>query len=193
MEDTSSRCEFLSAAEAFGRAKKLIQPKVKKKQFPLSEKPRKSLLKIRFAPMEWRPRTAKKSGRYQKIILEETPPRIILEGHETYDELVQIGKTRFWPEDVEESEFTLCNSDGTKWTKEDFEREYSTVSDIPHPWKRTLYVGRREMEVMYLDDRSISSDETTDDAQESCTVGSSHQRHVNLEVPSQETVAPQRC
>lgn len=94
--------------------------------------------------MEWKPKTLKKSGRYHKVILEETPPPIILQGHETYEELVTIGKNRFWPEDVEGSNFTLCHSDGSKRSKEDFQKEYRSVSDITHPWKRTLYVGRRE-------------------------------------------------
>ncbi|XP_072572106.1 uncharacterized protein [Paramormyrops kingsleyae] len=161
-DSSSSANAFISAAQAFGKAKKLLQPQIKKKQFPLSEKRLdrgKSLLKIRLAPMEWKPRTLKKAGRYQKIILEETPPRIILQGHETYEELVTIGKTRFWPEDVEGSDFTLCQSDGSRWSKEDFHKEYKTVSDITHPWKRTLYVGRRELDVMCLDDQSCTSDE----------------------------------
>lgn len=94
--------------------------------------------------MEWKPRTVRKYGRFQKLILEETPPRILLQGHETYDDLVDIGKNSFWPGDVEGSEFTLCHSDGSRWSKEDFHKEYKTVSDISTPWKRTLYVGRRE-------------------------------------------------
>ncbi|KAL3999933.1 mitogen-activated protein kinase kinase 6 [Sarotherodon galilaeus] len=71
------------AAEAFGKAKKLLQPQV------------------RMAPMEWKPRTLRKCGRYQKLIMDEAPPRIILQGHETYDDLITIAKERFWPERTE--------------------------------------------------------------------------------------------
>lgn len=95
--------------------------------------------------MEWKPRTLKKAGRYQKIILEETLSRIILQGHETYELLVTIGKKCFWSKDVEGSDFSLCHSDGSRWSNEDFHKEYRTVSDLTHPWKRTLYVGRREL------------------------------------------------
>lgn len=45
-----------------------------------------------MAPMEWKPRTAKKPGRYQKIILEGAPPRIIVTGTEGYDELLKLGQ-----------------------------------------------------------------------------------------------------
>ncbi|KAL7395495.1 hypothetical protein ABVT39_017932, partial [Epinephelus coioides] len=95
--------------------------------------------------MEWKPRTHKRSGRYQKMVLEETPPRILLQGHETYDDRVDIGKKCFWPEDAEGCEFTLCNADGTRWSKEDFHKEYVAVSDLSNPWKRTLYVERKEL------------------------------------------------
>lgn len=94
--------------------------------------------------MEWKPRTATKSGRYQKIILEETPSRVIMQGHETYDDLLAIGQEKFWP-DCPESEFTLCHPDGSRWSKEDFMREHSTVAEMSAPWKRTLYVGRKEL------------------------------------------------
>ncbi|XP_076734583.1 uncharacterized protein LOC143414328 isoform X2 [Maylandia zebra] len=148
-DTTSTRGnEFLSAAEAFGKAKKLLQPQVKKRQFPLNDKRldhAKSLLKVRLAPMEWKPRTHRKCGRYQKLIMDEAPPRIILQGHETYDDLITIGKERFWPERTEGSEFTLCHSDGTRWSKQEFHKEYGTVSDITHMWKRTIYIGRRQL------------------------------------------------
>lgn len=98
-----------------------------------------------MAPMEWKPRTPRRCGRYQKLIMDEAPPRIILQGHETYDDLITIAKERFWPERTEGSEFTLCHSDGTRWSKEDFHKEYRTVSDITHLWKRTLYIGRRQL------------------------------------------------
>ncbi|KAL3976512.1 low-density lipoprotein receptor-related protein 1 (alpha-2-macroglobulin receptor) [Sarotherodon galilaeus] len=149
-DTTSTRGnEFLSAAEPFGKAKKLLQPQVKKRQFPLNDKRLdhgKSLLKVRLAPMEWKPRTHRKCGRYQKLIMDEAPPRIILQGYETYDDLITIGKERFWPERTEGSEFTLCHSDGTRWSKEEFHKEYRTVSDITHMWKRTLYIGRRQLD-----------------------------------------------
>ncbi|XP_034540610.1 mitogen-activated protein kinase kinase kinase 17-like isoform X2 [Notolabrus celidotus] len=165
---------FLSAAEAFGKAKKLLQPQVKKKQFPLCEKlvdHGKSLVKIRMAPMEWKPRTKKRSGHYQKLIMEETPPRLILKGHETYDDLVNTGKNSFWPDEIEGSEFTLCHVDGTRWTKEDFYKEFKTVSDIPNPWKRTLYIGRREIEVVCLGDGSCTLDEIPETGVNDCESG----------------------
>ncbi|XP_039456926.1 uncharacterized protein LOC116316871 [Oreochromis aureus] len=177
-DDTPSTSgnEFLSAAEAFGKAKKLLQPQVKKRQFPLNDKRLdhgKSLLKVRMAPMEWKPRTPRRCGRYQKLIMDEAPPRIILQGHETYDDLITIAKERFWPERTEGSEFTLCHSDGTRWSKEDFHKEYRTVSDITHLWKRTLYIGRRQLEVVCLDDQSSISDEdpvTKVGGDESCSL-----------------------
>ncbi|XP_005952904.1 probable serine/threonine-protein kinase MARK-A isoform X2 [Haplochromis burtoni] len=177
-DDTTSTCgnEFLSAAEAFGKAKKLLQPQVKKRQFPLNDKRLdhgKSLLKVRLAPMEWKPRTHRKCGRYQKLIMDEAPPRIILQGHETYDDLITIGKERFWPERTEGSEFTLCHSDGTRWSKQEFHKEYGTVSDITHMWKRTIYIGRRQLEVVCLDDQSSISDEdpvTKVGGDESCSL-----------------------
>ena len=85
-------------------------------------------------------------SRYQRIVLEETPPRVILQGHETYEDLVNIGKSHFWsPEDAEGCEFTLCNADGTRWSKEDFLLEFPDASAITYAWKRTLFVGRKEL------------------------------------------------
>lgn len=57
-----------------------------------------------MAPMDWKPRTLKKSGQCQKVIKEQTPPGLFLQDHETCNEL---GKNSFWPEDVERSESTL--------------------------------------------------------------------------------------
>ncbi|CAI5660691.1 unnamed protein product [Oreochromis niloticus] len=71
-DTTSTRVnEFLSAAEAFGKAKKL-QPQVKKRQFPLNDKcldHGKSLLKVRLAPMEWKPRTHRKCWAFRYIAI----------------------------------------------------------------------------------------------------------------------------
>ncbi|XP_034551812.1 mitogen-activated protein kinase kinase kinase NPK1-like [Notolabrus celidotus] len=124
-----------------------------------------------MAPMEWKPRTKKRSGHYQKLIMEETPPRLILKGHETYDDLVNTGKNSFWPDEIEGSEFTLCHVDGTRWTKEDFYKEFKTVSDIPNPWKRTLYIGRREIEVVCLGDGSCTLDEIPETGVNDCESG----------------------
>ncbi|KAL1268544.1 hypothetical protein QQF64_033907 [Cirrhinus molitorella] len=50
-----------------------------------------------MAPMEWKPRTAKKNqGDIKKIILEEAPPQIIVTGTEGYDELLKLGQETFW-------------------------------------------------------------------------------------------------
>lgn len=110
-----------------------------------------------MAPMEWKPRTAKKPGRYQKIILEEAPPRIIVTGTEGYDELLKLGQETFWTDEREGSVFTLCQADGTRWTKEQFHQEFESVAEIPNIWKRTFYIGRREMDVICLDDSSSIS------------------------------------
>lgn len=70
-----------------------------------------------MAPMEWKPRTAKKTGRYQKIILEEAPPRIIVTGTEGYDELLKLGLETFWSDNERAgSVFTLLPS---RWDKVD--------------------------------------------------------------------------
>lgn len=96
--------------------------------------------------MEWRPRTKTRSGQYQRVILDEAPPRIIVQGNEGYDELLLMGKNRFWTEEEAEGcEFTLCNTDGTTWTKEEFNLEFKDISSMSHVWKRTIFVGRREM------------------------------------------------
>ncbi|XP_041922182.1 mitogen-activated protein kinase kinase kinase 3-like isoform X1 [Alosa sapidissima] len=161
---SSSSNDYLTAAEAFAKAKHLVQPQVvKKKQYPLAVKPSKSsLLKVKMAPMEWRPRTTKRSGKYQKIILEEIPPRVVLQGDETYDDLLKIGQEMFWPDKHDQSEFTLCHGDGSRWTKVEFSAEFKIVSDMTTPWKRTLYVGRRELdnlEVICVDDETTAPDE----------------------------------
>ncbi|XP_073729099.1 uncharacterized protein [Misgurnus anguillicaudatus] len=138
---------FMDAAQIFTKAKQFIKPQVKKCQFPLRQK-EKSLLKIKLSPMEWKPRTSKKPGRYQKLILEEAPPRILVTGNEGYDELINIAQEAFWTaEEREGSTFTLCHADGTRWTKEQFNQEYGSVSEIPTLWKRTFFIGRREMEI----------------------------------------------
>lgn len=103
-----------------------------------------------MAPMEWKPRTAKKPGRYQKIILEEAPPRIIVTGTEGYDELLKLGQETFWTDEREGSVFTLCQANGTRWTKEQFHQEFESVAEIPNVWKRTFYIGRREMGIVML-------------------------------------------
>lgn len=96
--------------------------------------------------MEWRPRSKTRSGRYQRIVLEETPSRVILQVHETYEDLVNIGQSRFWPpDDAEGCEFTLCNTDGTRWSKEDFLLEFPDASVVTYAWKRTLFVRRKEL------------------------------------------------
>ncbi|XP_034540213.1 uncharacterized protein LOC117813197 [Notolabrus celidotus] len=124
-----------------------------------------------MAPMEWKPRIQKRSGRYQKLTMEETPPRLILKGHETYDDLVNTGKNSFRPDEIEGSEFTLCHVDGTRWTKEDFHQEFQTVTDITTPWKRTLYIGRRDIEVVCLGDGSCTSDEIPETGVNDCESG----------------------
>lgn len=99
--------------------------------------------------MEWKPRTAKKPGRYQKIILEEAPPQIIVTGTEGYDELLKLGQETFWSDKEREgSVFTLCQADGTRWTKEHFDQEFGSVAEIPTIWKRMFYIGRREMGIV---------------------------------------------
>ncbi|KAA0721547.1 Serine/threonine-protein kinase 32A [Triplophysa tibetana] len=81
-----------------------------------------------MSPMEWKPRTSKKPGRYQKVILEEAPPRILVAGTEDYHELIRIAQDAFWTEKEREgSTFTLCHSDGTRWTKEQFCEVYGSV------------------------------------------------------------------
>ncbi|XP_057202327.1 serine/threonine-protein kinase D2-like [Triplophysa rosa] len=155
---------YMDAAQVFTKAKQLIKPQVKKCQFPLRQK-EKTLLKIKMSPMEWKPRTSKKPGRYQKVILEEAPPRIIVAGTEDYDELIRIAQEAFWTEKEREgSTFTLCHSDGTRWTKEQFNQEYGSVSEIPTPWKRTFYIGRREMDIICLGESSsaLGNDEMED-------------------------------
>lgn len=105
-----------------------------------------------MAPMQWKPRTKSKPGRYHKIILEEAPPRILLKGTEVYDDILDIGKKAFWTEEeIKGSTFTLCQSDGTRWTKEQFHEEYGSVSDMPTPWKISFYIGRREMGIAGLE------------------------------------------
>ncbi|XP_056620745.1 uncharacterized protein LOC130434548 [Triplophysa dalaica] len=154
----------MDAAQVFTKAKHLIKPQVKKCQFPIRRKD-KSLLKIKMSPMEWKPRTSKKPGRYQKVILEEAPPRILVPGTEDYDELIRIAQDAFWTEKEREgSTFTLCHSDGTRWTKEQFCQEYGSVSEIPTPWKRTFYIGRREMDIICLGESSsaLGNDEMED-------------------------------
>ncbi|XP_036977900.1 mitogen-activated protein kinase kinase kinase NPK1-like isoform X4 [Acanthopagrus latus] len=122
--------------------------------------------------MEWRPRSKTRSGRYQRIVLEETPPRVILQGHETYEDLVNIGKSHFWsPEDAEGCEFTLCNADGTRWSKEDFLLEFPDASAITYAWKRTLFVGRKELDVMCLDDVQLDASEEHPDKCDTCEAG----------------------
>ncbi|XP_067232806.1 uncharacterized protein [Chanodichthys erythropterus] len=111
-----------------------------------------------MTPMEWKPRTAKKPGRYQKIILEEAPPRMIVTGTEGYDELLKLGQEAFWSDKEREgSVFTLCQADGTRWTKEQFHQEFGSVAEIPTLWKRTFYIGRREMDVICIDETSSIS------------------------------------
>ena len=88
---------------------------------------------------------AKRSGKFHKIILEEIPPGVVLQGDETYDELLKIGNEMFWPDDRHQSEFTLCHPDGSRWTKVEFTNEFMTISDMSNPWKRILYVGRKEL------------------------------------------------
>ncbi|KAK0143090.1 putative cysteine-rich receptor-like protein kinase 43 [Merluccius polli] len=116
-----------------------------------------------MSPMEWRPRTATRSGKFSKMILEEIPPRIIMKGHETYEDLVKIGSEKFWPGRCSQSEFTLCHQDGTRWTVDEFLKEFKTVSDITTPWKRTIYIGRKELvylpRVPYVDCSLINFDE----------------------------------
>ncbi|KAA0723953.1 hypothetical protein E1301_Tti015358 [Triplophysa tibetana] len=81
-----------------------------------------------MSPMEWKPRTSKKPGRYQKVILEEALPRILVAGTEDYDELIRIAQDAFWTEKEREgSTFTFCHSDGTRWTKEQFCQEYGSL------------------------------------------------------------------
>ncbi|XP_067245494.1 uncharacterized protein [Chanodichthys erythropterus] len=94
-KEVKNQKAFMDAAHIFTKAKQLMKPQVKKCQFPLRQKG-KPLLKIKMTPMEWKPRTAKKPGRYQKIILEEAPPRMIVTGTEGYDELLKLGQEAFW-------------------------------------------------------------------------------------------------
>ncbi|KAK7162204.1 hypothetical protein R3I94_004757 [Phoxinus phoxinus] len=111
-----------------------------------------------MTPMEWRPRTAKRPGRYQKIILEEAPPRMIVTGTEGYDELLKLGREAFWSDKEREgSVFTLCQADGTRWTKEQFNQEFGSVAEIPTLWKRTIYIGCRETDLICLDETSSKS------------------------------------
>ncbi|KAL2093148.1 hypothetical protein ACEWY4_010460 [Coilia grayii] len=163
-----------AAAEAFAKGKLLVQPQVvKKKQYPLAVRPLKSShIKVKMAPMEWRPRTAKRSGKYHKVILEEIPPRVAMQGNETYDDLLKMGKEMFWPDDCDESDFTLCHPDGSRWTKVEFTKEFRTISDMTTPWKRTLYVGRREFGNLINVSQGVSQLISQDSSSES-TRGSS--------------------
>ncbi|XP_041839942.1 mitogen-activated protein kinase kinase kinase 1-like isoform X4 [Melanotaenia boesemani] len=138
----------LTAAQVFESAKKLV----KKKQFPLRRPAQKNFFKIRMTPMEWKSRTKLSSGRFVKLVLDEAPPRVIFNGHETYDDLVKAGRERFWlkEEDKDGYEYTLCHADGTRWSKQEFEQEHLTLSEISNPWKRTLYIGKKELEVVCL-------------------------------------------
>lgn len=93
--------------------------------------------------MEWRLRTATRSGKFVRTILDEVPPKINFKGNETYVDIIGLAKDLFWPGSDDSDDFTLCHPDGSRWTQLDFESEFQTVSDIPAHYKRTLYVGRR--------------------------------------------------
>lgn len=100
--------------------------------------------------MEWRPKTKTKPGKYQKVILEEEPPKFLMRESEGYDDLIRKAKEMLWKDkEKDEAQYTLCNADGSRWPKTDFEREYQLVRDIPDLWKKTLYVGRRDLGKFY--------------------------------------------
>ena len=40
----------------------------------------------------------------------------------------------FWPDECDQSEFTVCHPDGSRWTKVEFSNEFRTISDMTNPW-----------------------------------------------------------
>ncbi|XP_028652089.2 proto-oncogene serine/threonine-protein kinase mos-like [Erpetoichthys calabaricus] len=97
--------------------------------------------------MEWRPRTKKTPGKYHKIMLEEEPPKFLMKPLDGYDDIIEKAKEMFWKDDKRnEAQYTLCNADGSRWPKSDFEKEYFSLNEIPDIWKKTLYVGRRDLD-----------------------------------------------
>ncbi|CAM4574900.1 unnamed protein product [Leuciscus chuanchicus] len=85
---------------------------------------------------------------------------MIVTGTEGYDELLKLGHEAFWSDKEREgSVFTLCQADGTRWTKEQFNQEFGSVAEIPTLWKRTFYIGCREMDLICLDEASSISEQ----------------------------------
>ncbi|XP_058885954.1 uncharacterized protein LOC117405556 isoform X2 [Acipenser ruthenus] len=137
------------AASVFAEMKKALHSKslpIKKKQYPLKKEERK-VLKVRVRPMEWKGRTKNRGGKYIKVIMEEEPPRLLMQETDGYNDIILMAKEALWNNpQMKEGTFTLCHADGTRWPIEDFEKEHASLSEIKDVWKKTFYIGRRPIE-----------------------------------------------
>lgn len=137
---------FTDAASVFAEMKKALHSKslpIKKKQYPLKKEERK-VLKVRVRPMEWKGRTKNRGGKYIKVIMEEEPPRLLMQETDGYNDIILMAKEALWNNpQMKEGTFTLCHADGTRWPIEDFEKEHASLSEIKDVWKKTFFIGRR--------------------------------------------------
>ncbi|XP_040273772.1 uncharacterized protein LOC120989618 [Bufo bufo] len=104
--------------------------------------------------MTWKNRTRSRPGKFQKIILEEAPPRSLMKPSDNYDDIIDMAIQQFWASTEHKNVmYTLCYSDGSRWPKDDFIKEYGNLGNIPEIWKKTFYVGQRLIdtdEVVYM-------------------------------------------
>ncbi|CAJ0917372.1 unnamed protein product [Ranitomeya imitator] len=141
----------VEAALIFEEMQNCLQGKyknVKKKQYPLNDDAKPSFLKVKIIPMQWTSKTKTKAGRFTKIVLDEEPSRLFMNREDGYEQLLQKGKDLYWPNHSnEEYEFNLCNLDGTRWIKTDFEMEHKTLGEIKDVWKRHFYIGMKKKDI----------------------------------------------
>ncbi|RXM97118.1 hypothetical protein EOD39_14826 [Acipenser ruthenus] len=58
---------------------------------------------VKLLPMEWRPKTKTKPGKYLKVILEEEAPKFLMRESEGYDDLIRKAEEMLW-QDKEKDE-----------------------------------------------------------------------------------------